>query len=118
MLAVDFDQVTINFEPCSSDENQTSNRCSMTVKLADGAVIAMQYDVLTARTNGERTLQTYGTQGIPDELIESRIYQTLQGSFGHNITRGLLSATNSKNGAPYSVDGQLIADGAFTLRQQ
>lgn len=117
LLLVDTEGVRFNFETCDSDRNQSSDRCDLTVTLANGEQIFLEFEALRARTQDMRTLQILGTELNSIETDQSLLHQTVVGSFGFEVRGNTLTAVSSRNGASVTIDGQAITTGQFTLRR-
>lgn len=116
-LAVDTEGVRFNFETCDSDRNQSDNRCDLTITTGGGEQIFLEFEALRARTQDMRTLQIFGTELNSIETAQSLLYETVVGTFGFEVRGNELTALSSRNGATFSIGGQSITSGEYTLRR-
>jgi hypothetical protein len=116
MIPVDVQGLRLRFADCDPDASRNGD-CNLTLTLGDGAVVPLEFNVLRTQTQNLPTLQIFGTDAMPIGFDTTLIGQTLLGSFGHQVNGNLLEAVSSKNGASFSINGQAIVDGRFTLRR-
>jgi len=117
LVDTDFGEVRLNFEPCTTEDNQAGDRCDLTVTRADGSQIHLGYNVLNTRTQGTRTLQIIGTDRNTEETESSLLHALLTGNYGFEVSGDQLTAVDSRNGATYRFAGQSIAEGKITFRR-
>lgn len=116
MLVVDANNVTLDFRACDPDLSANGD-CALSLTLPDGETVLLNYNVLNFETQNLPTLQISGSETTPITFDTSALGQVLLGSFGHEVNGDLLEAVDSRNGATFSVTGQRIVEGRFTLRR-